>query len=968
MDSVLSDFLEERRVYDGTYSHVSQLETHSKCDHRSKGKFFIPLEDEPEFWNLYSNRLTELGSDFVSGLSEIPNEYMPVLADFDFTLDLPSDDYEPTHHFYTNRHLEAVVKIFQDVLKYMLGDDYDRKHMSCFVLEKSRPYIKGEKVKNGFHLHFPFLFINKLDYEIHLIPRVKERIDAEQPFNDVPGYAEASLDAYDTKSYIAHWLLYGSTKKVGREPYLLTKIISSSGKLQTLSSLFEGPSAIPITDGRGRKIQIVKHIEWYLPQILSVKGVGRPQYESRPGIECLQKAKLLKAVQIKGTFDNNMSAAQAVEICKELVPMLSAERASNYDTWLRVGYCLYTLTGGSIEGLELWLQFSQKTTKGNYSEKSCVYEYNEKMHAGTITVGSLRMWAQEDSPEEYAAFKLQEQRKCIANSLNGGHTDFAQMLYDMFSKEYVCAAVKENIWYQFVDHRWKQLDCGITLQKKIYSVLLPRFVEENRILLEIHQKSGEEIDTSDVMQKVAKLNKIMAKLKDSSFKRNIMKECQELFYNGDFIKMLDTNKYLVGFNNGVLDLKEGLFRPGRPEDFVTMSTGYDFKEFNDEDAQVEDVMYFFQKIFPDPAKRTYFLEWASSLYKGGNDSKTFIVMSGAGDNGKSVVIDFLQMVLGQYAITFPTTLLTGKSTQSSQATPELARAPGARFAVLQEPDDKAELNNGQLKIMTGNDKFFVRPLYGQGYDMRPLYKLAFICNKLPKIPCEDTATWERIRRLVFESYFPKNPFLVPMTWEEQVKKKIFPRDDKLTEKLPDMAQAFAWIMFQQYKLVAKRGYTTDPESVIEATQLYRQMNDFYLQFMNECLIKDNNKTSNPEGLRLNELWESFKDWFRKNMNGKTLPDKNVVKDQFVKKLGVLKVNKWSDWRMKTDDDEVKEGNAMVINDDDLTDYDNTDAEATDVEEMVSVVKAKSKVVDSDNEESVEDNNFKVKMLKKKSIF
>ena len=88
-------------------------------------------------------------------------------------------------------------------------------------------------------------------------------------------------------------------------------------------------------------------------------------------------------------------------------------------------------------------------------------------------------------------------------------------------------------------------------------------------------------------------------------------------------------------------------------------------------------------------------------------------------------------MLGDYAIKFSTTLLTGKKVANGAANPELARAGGGvRWAVLEEPDGDEEINIGYLKTLSGDDSYFVRDLFEKGKqtrEIKPLFKLIFIC-------------------------------------------------------------------------------------------------------------------------------------------------------------------------------------------------------------------------------------------------
>jgi len=232
-------------------------------------------------------------------------------------------------------------------------------------------------------------------------------------------------------------------------------------------------------------------------------------------------------------------------------------------------------------------------------------------------------------------------------------------------------------------------------------------------------------------------------------------------------------------------------------------------------------------------------------------------------------------MLGEYAIKLPTSLITGKRTQSSAACPELARAGnGVRWAVLQEPDQKDVINIGILKELSGNDSFFARGLYKEGGEINPMFKLVLICNEPPKLPYNDKATWNRIRVVPFEATFCSD---APDTYEEQLREKKFPKDPHFANKIPELTEAFAWVLINHRKKIRIR---IEPDKVKMATAKYRKKNDIYRQFIEECIIEIEEGSTN-----LGELYTQFKEWYKDSMPNHTLPIKNDIKEYFTKLWG-----------------------------------------------------------------------------------
>ena len=144
-----------------------------------------------------------------------------------------------------------------------------------------------------------------------------------------------------------------------------------------------------------------------------------------------------------------------------LVKCLSAERADNFDSWIRVGWCLHNI---NIFYLPLWKDFSKQSSK--YEEEYCDNEWNN-MHRDGLHLGSLRLWAREDNPEEFK--KIINKRthilleKCtefvsIKPPSVNCTIQLAKYIKEKYGPRFVCAAYGKDLWYEFKDHKWKESD------------------------------------------------------------------------------------------------------------------------------------------------------------------------------------------------------------------------------------------------------------------------------------------------------------------------------------------------------------------------------------------------------------------------------------------------------------------------------------------------------------------------------
>ncbi len=787
--------------------------------------------------------------------------------------------------------------------------------------------------------------MHRVDQDVHLIPRIKKEVGDKQLFQDL-GITESG-DTIDKSCTNKQWLLYGSRKKENLQSYKVTSIFDDNCREISLKEACED---FVLRDVHGDEIEIEEDLSYYLPRILSIHPENKDSVQVKHDLSIITKAYLKKAKDSKKVYED-LPVPEALKKAKELMKFISSARADDYEDWMDIGWTLFNIGDGCEEALEIWTEFSSRTTKkNNFSEKVCMYEW-ERMEKKGKTIGSLYHYAKLDDKEGYKKFLEKEERQTINDSLNGGHYDLAKILYNKYKDEYVCACPTKGIWYRYYDHRWHIEEKGMSLRKKISTHLIEIYEKKKKKILQDIADVGDE--DPQYQKKIKIVNKLLANLKSSPFKKNIMCECEELFHDPEFIKQLNQSPYFIHFTNGVLDLKELVFRDGRPKDYISMSTGYDFKtDCNWDDMEVIETDDYLNKTFPDPILKQYFLEYCANLLKGGNNIKTFLVKSGGGDNGKSITMDFLELIFGDYMKVLPTSLITGKRTQSSGHTAELDDLEGVRFVVVQEPSPKDVINIGVLKEMSGNDKIYKRGMYQKASCFRPLFKLSLVCNKLPRLPCDDPAAWNRIRVLTYESWFPKDASLVPKTVEEQFKQKIFPRDPTFTEKLPKLKQAFMWTLWQWYLRILKNGRMPEPDKVKEATSLYRKANDVFLQFIEERIVEDD---SDKAVMAVTEVYSSFKNWFHESYPNLQVPTKEDMKEDLITRWGKLsKIHKWSGYRLRTPEDDERDGKAIILREEDLHRSDTDDKEDND--EIVVSKKSKKKNEDSDSDTDSESDS------------
>ena len=431
----------------------------------------------------------------------------------------------------------------------------------------------------------------------------------------------------------------------------------------------------------------------------------------------------------------------------------------------------------------------------------------------------------------------------------------------LYSNTFVCADIGKNKWFHFNGVTWKSCNKGVYLLKLFDSDLFSLFQYWSVKLMQENVADGVKM----IRNYYAKCCSDFA-----SFVRNPLKKkmlltmCAEHFFwdqehilnqtikSVSFEEVLDTNKYLIGFRNGVYDLSLDSFRDAKPDDLISLSTQNFYYAYNWSDPIVIEINSFLRKVFPRQDILQYVMRMLASFLDGDIEEQ-FYIFTGNGSNGKSKLVELFQMTFGEYVGTLPVSLITGKRTPSSNATPELARMKGKRLGVMHESNVSESINLGLIKAISGGDKMYARALHSDPIEFRPTFQLLLLCNDKPKkIDPYDFAMWRRIVVVNFNSTFVENP--------DPEDDTQFKKDSNLYKKLSLWKEGFFWILVQYY-IDLKRHGNPIPEQVLFDTNQYRKSNDFVGIFLQKYV----ERTEYPSDvISASDLFAKFKIFYVEN--------------------------------------------------------------------------------------------------------
>ena len=908
------------------------------------GKYHIPDDKRSTFMKLYYDHVFVKGNE--EYLTEKQMETGPIAVDLD--LRFAASVKKRVH---TQDHIMSLITIYLGELEKMYK--FDENPFYIYVMEK--PDINPVKnadtglvefVKDGIHIIIGVNADRNTQQMLReaVIEKIKQdELWAKVPItNDWDKVFDLSISAGH-----ANWQLYGSCKP-GHKAYRLTGVHKNifdpaDGELSTsqvsMSEYFNMRDKIDEISVRSDKGQKYFMTSEFLRKYQENSGVASASSGSAKKSVSTTHAHAAAPIpysgfipvdailNIKNRDDLNAILMQTLaqlenrdyELLETYKYTMTLPESyygdGSYDKWIRVGWALSNTCPSMM--FIVWVAFSAQSKKFSFRDISDMYDRWQRFDSKSdacLTRRSIMHWSKQDAPAKYKEVQDHSVDYFIEKSIDGNDFDLgdsksmrkdtsdhdiACALKQLYSDQYVCVNIKQNIWYRFMNHRWIENDSGTTLRKSMSDDLRKIYRRKSK---DLDATIDQMMDQDEADPRIKRLKKrqgriceIINRLGDAGDKDHIMKEAKELFWDQSLIEKLDTNPYLLCFNNGVIDFKEKVFRRGYPEDYVSKTTNIDYIELNDKrDAKIiGEINEFMAKLFPREELRRYMWEHLASVLLGTHDKQTFHMYIGEGRNGKSVLTTLLDEILGEYKGIVPLSAITQDRQKIGGTSAELVMLKGVRYAVIMEPSKKDVILEGPLKQLTsGLDPIQCRALYiAKPIEFYPQFKLVCCSNVRMEIKTQDFGTWRRVREVPFEALFTENPIN-----DDPEKPFQYLVDPSIVDKFPEWKYVF---MAMLVKIAFKTGGAVSECAIVTAaSKAYQESQDFIAEF-----IRDKIATIAGGKIKKQELNSEFTIWYM-NTYGKGAPNPKEVHAYMDKKFGKFEKNgAWLGARIKYERDE-----------------------------------------------------------------
>jgi len=692
--------------------------------------------------------------------------------------------------------------------------------------------------------------------------------------------------------------LLGSASKPDKVPYKLLHLFEFKVRLKSRFGILKLVKSHDINEELDKR--------YNLPYELSVNWEVRNVKD-----KLITKHRFTLHADFKSKFENKQSPKDIEQSdqdtrVKNLLDCLAPKRYTDYVSWHKVLMLLAGL-GSNYEDLA---RYFSKKCESKFDELGfsrewniCVDENKKLKSSKKLGLGSLHFWAKQDDPENYRTITQNTLSNIVSNYIYSAATKgliqpamMARLIKEIYPDKYVTTSPngKDYQWYEFISdndaheegeiYKWRCLQGPpISLSLLMTDVLSKEFnnyknsLNTKTILLSKKDEEDNKKRKSPALKALQKIVtniiKTINNLQSPNYKKSVIQECRDIFNQYGFIKKLNTDPYALGVGNGVLYLKDKIYprlHTGYNTFNICEHTEVNYNQFDPRDPQTKRLLFALRSIFPDDEPDTfeYVISHAASCLDAKSKTSMVMMLIGGGSNGKSVWMELLKNVLGEYGVKLKLGLLVDSKRSSEGATPGLMALKNARFAYFSESNNHEELNCAKIKELTGGETLAARGLFKGIENFRPKCHFLIGSNYPFIIHGNDDGIWRRMVKVDMKIKFcdgvntikdPNNPNHRDADTDIQ--------DTFITD--PEVLSKYLSILvFYYHKLHTKYGGKLNnvPHPHIKrSSEQYRSEQDMIYQFIRQhvCTKIDPKKEQEYATIDLQTYINAYQSWYEK---------------------------------------------------------------------------------------------------------
>lgn len=369
---------------------------------------------------------------------------------------------------------------------------------------------------------------------------------------------------------------------------------------------------------------------------------------------------------------------------------------------------------------------------------------------------------------------------------------------------------------EFLDEQLKEATAAVEKAKKM---LLDSGVDKEAVMaggkaLEKAIDEGSEKAFKEFVM-ASKYYAFVMKRRDMKYVTSALQAAKPMLLKN--ITDFDSQEFLLNAPNATYDLQDGSSKDHAAEDLITKMTAVSPSDDGmDLWKKALDSFFCGDQELIDYVQQIVGLSAIGKVYV-----EALVIAYGEGSNGKSTFWNTIARVLGTYSGTISADALTVGCKRNVK--PEMAELKGKRLVIAAELEEGMRLNTSIVKQLCSTDEVTAEKKYKDPFKYVPTHTLVLYTNHLPRVGANDDGIWRRLIVI---------PFNAKITGTSDRKNYA----DYLYENAG--GAVLSWIIDGAEKAIKNKYKLKTPKVVEDAINKYRENNDWFSAFVEECCEVD----------------------------------------------------------------------------------------------------------------------------------